>query len=1168
MPFGLVLGYLQRMYIRFQPHRLWWAIIYLLTLTIWPDPAVSDSVNPPRDAADADSASDFVPVEVRYALTTVDSLQLPYAPLQSDSLRVRLDQEILSAEEDFTLDPSSGWLRFMQARSGSLLVQYHIAMPSDTLTFQHFRPVEMDTTGRIIKPKPSTRPQQLDTWLGESALNIGGSKTVSVQVGSNRDMTLEQSLRVNITGQVTKDVSVIALLTDENTPIQPEGNTTELEELDKVLIQIKSPHLDGTLGDFDLVFRGTDLADYQRDLQGVRGDGRFDWGHFTVAGAVSRGEFHSNTFFGQEGNQGPYQLTDQQGSDNLVVLAGTEEVWINGEKLERGETADYTIEYASGRITFTPHRIITEQSRIVVDFQYSNQSYNRNFYASEVGVPLFNERLTLGFRFVQENDNRERPVEVALSEADKAALRQAGDDPTQAIRSGVEPASGDEGEYDLRTNPDTGEVYYVYVAADSSGDYTVRFSFVGEGEGSYQRSQVGLYYEYVGAGNGSYEPVVFLPLPRLQRMIEMDATLRAGSYASFRGELALTQLDENTFSGQDDGDNNGLGVTLRGQLRQFPVGLGQVDLQAKARYLDADFRPLGRLYEAEYDRRWNLDNSPNTAREAAYEVQSRYQPWELLGLSGFYGHTQRDDDIDATLWSAGVDLTPQHWPQLSTQIERNESQAVTGEVERRSEQVQVRHAFWYLAPTARFFQQKTERWQHIDAQDANWSRIASMVDDTYRTWHVGLATHQVTKWSGSAKLDRRIDRIYDVEADSWRDYAIGTTQTYRWSIPNWRAFALQGEVQHRTVTYPDGEAEDSSVQLVDLNGRYQPANRLWTAFWNYKVTNTAIQRQVEEYRFVGENQGDYSYDSVTRSYYPDPNGDFYRIVEDVGQPEKTIDLSSSLRLQYHAYRRQKKEQGLPWWQNFRNDLWIRVQEKTQESDQWAVYIFNWSKFQQDATTIQGRLLLEETLLLFPNDRRGSIELRYRYQDDETNQYVSRNEERQRSRYQVQLKSALWRPWTLVLEGAYDREQETVLQRNEDATIINRSVRLDAVRKPSWRWEYGAELLFEQLDVDDATRSETVQVDGYSLTPRLNFAPNRRSRFQIRLTWQHVRFSQDSVTLPFAVRGRYKEGNTLELDVKFNYQFFDNLILSLSYLGSKDPSERAVHRGQMQMQAYF
>ncbi|MCP4711111.1 MAG: hypothetical protein GY869_21025, partial [Planctomycetes bacterium] len=189
--------------------------------------------------------------------------------------------------------------------------------------------------------------------IDDSALTIGGSKTIGIELGSNRDMSLEQSLRVNISGRVSKDVTVIAMLTDENTPIQPEGNTTELEELDKVLIQVNSPHLRGVLGDFDMVFSGTELSNYQRDLQGVRCDGNFKWGEFSLAGAVSRGEYHSATFFGQEGKQGPYQLTAKDGSEKLVVLAGTEEIWINGQKMNRGQTGDYTIEYADGEITFT-----------------------------------------------------------------------------------------------------------------------------------------------------------------------------------------------------------------------------------------------------------------------------------------------------------------------------------------------------------------------------------------------------------------------------------------------------------------------------------------------------------------------------------------------------------------------------------------------------------------------------------------------------------------------------------------------------------------------------------------------------------------------------------------------------------------------------------------------
>ena len=58
------------------------------------------------------------------------------------------------------------------------------------------------------------------------------------------------------------------------------------------------------------------------------------------SGAIVRGQFTSSQFTAQEGNQGPYKLQGPNGELFVLVISGSERVYVNGIQLERGETEE------------------------------------------------------------------------------------------------------------------------------------------------------------------------------------------------------------------------------------------------------------------------------------------------------------------------------------------------------------------------------------------------------------------------------------------------------------------------------------------------------------------------------------------------------------------------------------------------------------------------------------------------------------------------------------------------------------------------------------------------------------------------------------------------------------------------------------------------------------
>lgn len=183
------------------------------------------------------------------------------------------------------------------------------------------------------------------------------------------------------------------------------------------------------------------------------------------------------------------------------MLAGTERIWIDGEEMVRGENNDYVIEYGSGEITFTRKRLITADSRISVDFQFSDERFQRNLYALEAEAKLFDEKLAIKSTLLREKDDADNPLGITLTDEIRDALSIAGDG--QAVSNGANYVGADSGSYILQDS------IFIYVGIDQ-GDYQVRFSDLGPGQGSYEYEGFGRY-RFIGQGAARYAPVVLLP---------------------------------------------------------------------------------------------------------------------------------------------------------------------------------------------------------------------------------------------------------------------------------------------------------------------------------------------------------------------------------------------------------------------------------------------------------------------------------------------------------------------------------------------------------------------------------------------------------------------------------------------------------------------------------
>jgi hypothetical protein len=320
-------------------------------------------------------------------------------------------------------------------------------------------------------------------------LSTAGNISRGVGFGNAQDIVVNSNLNLRINGELPGGVEIIAVISDENNPIQPEGNTQQIQDFDQVYITLSRDSNSLTVGDFLMSTEEPRyFMKYYKKSRGFQLNSYTELGswqmHNQAEVAISRGRFSRNQIDGIEGNSGPYRLAGANGEQFIIIIAGTEVVYLDGKQLVRGEDNDYVINYNTGEITFTPSVIITRYSRIVAEFQYSDRNYART--VSHGGTELQKGKWKVYADYFNEMDLKNQAFQQNLdSSLAQQLIANAGDG--NAFWENVKPSSEYNSDRIMYRRVDTmGTTIYIYSDQPESDSlfYEVYFSNVGFGTGS------------------------------------------------------------------------------------------------------------------------------------------------------------------------------------------------------------------------------------------------------------------------------------------------------------------------------------------------------------------------------------------------------------------------------------------------------------------------------------------------------------------------------------------------------------------------------------------------------------------------------------------------------------------------------------------------------------
>ena len=543
--------------------------------------------------------------------------ELPKTPLNNTFLEILDANDQLVPASNYSVNFEQNTIELSDLSIAFPLKVTYLELPS-FLT----NPVSYYNNNRIVPNQAGElrlqhNNQPVNRYIPFEGLNVTGSLSRGVTIGSNQNAVTNSNLDLQITGKLSDKVSIRASIQDNNLPLQYGGYSQKINEFDQIFIELFADNWSIRAGDIFLENRNRRFLNFNKKIQGLSTKYNFENTNskttIEVAAALARGQYTRSSFKGQEGNQGPYKLKGNNGQLYILIVSGSEKVYVNGILLTRGEESDYVIDYNSGEIRFTPKYPITSNMRIEIDYQYTDRNYTR--FVGYGDVQHQNKNWTLGITVLSESDLKNQPLQQSLSKEQIEILEKAGNNSNKMVAPSAYRDTYSENKILYKKIEDAfNSTYFQFSNNPDDELYQVTFSFVGANNGDYRLKNdqaIGKIYEYVapinGIAQGSYSPIIRLVAPIKTTIATFNAKYNPSEKTDFSTEVAFSNYDANLFSPLDKDQDKGWAANLKGKQRLWTgKNEEQLNFFTDIQFINQNFHSLENLFSTEFYRDWNL----------------------------------------------------------------------------------------------------------------------------------------------------------------------------------------------------------------------------------------------------------------------------------------------------------------------------------------------------------------------------------------------------------------------------------------------------------------------------------------------------------------------------------------------------------------------------------
>lgn len=1078
-----------------------------------------------------------------------------------------------------------------------LQIHYRVLAFDFTKSYQNKSPNSIDNA--IAAPMYSLSGAQfsnLKNFVDFNSLDYQGSYSRSLAVGNSQEVGLNSNFNLQLNGYVLDSVRIEAAITDNSIPFQPDGNTYQVQEFDKLYITFEKNKHKLTAGDFYTTTPNNSyFLQYNKRVQGLMINSEQKIGSnitnkVNFSGSIAKGQYARNIFNAAEGNQGPYKLTGNNGEQAFIVLAATEKVYIDGILMERGEDRDYIINYNTGEVKFMPRQMITKEKRIQIEFEYQDRNYLNSLFqlSDEINI---GKKWQVRLNAYSNQDAKNQPYLQTLDANQKSLLASIGDNINEAFyRSmSIDTVGANKILYRMEARTIDNILYdsvFVYSVNPDSTLYSLNFSNVGAGNGNYMISNLntnGRSYQWIdpinGVPQGEFEPVILLITPKKHQLFSLGTTYQIDSNKRLNIELASSNYDPNLFSPIGNNEHWGYAgkinyIEKRTLNAQRDSGATATILESALNYeyVDHKFKAIAPFRNLEFNRDWNIDSSQAQQKEHLFTLETGVRK-ERLGAAKYnLTYFKSGSDYQAYRNIVSADLNTKKWRGNATFNVMNSTSSFQKTT--------------FFRPSA-FLERRFEKLMNLSLgvryEMEDNKRLGTngdsllMGSNKFEIFSIYLKNEDSKKTRINLKYSKRKDwlplngeQTYDNSSDNL-EAKVGLYHWDKHQINFVGAYRSLYVTDKSTSTLQTGE---TILGRIEYNSQLFKGLLVPTLL--YEVGTGQEQKREYTYTEVEAGLGmymwvDYNNDGIQQAnefeiaFYPDQKR-FIRTLTLTNEYAKvnytTLNLSLQIQPEMVIDRAAK---GFPKFaRKFSNQLALQINKRLLESAGLAAFNIFKSDYASSEIISQYTSIINTLYFNRSNTKFGI--------DYAISKNLGRNlltyglEMNSQERHLARFRIGMTKKVTLQLNGLYQRKgYESGVDDNRTYRIETYGVEPNVIAMFSSKFRFSGGFNYEERNNAASLGGERAIVKGANTDVR--WSTTKMGVLQAKLTFADIQYNgQANTSLTYNMLDALSKGQNYIWSCNWEIRLGKAIELSLDYEGRKPGENKVIHTGRMSIRA--